>query len=164
MRIPKRNDDAVSPIIATILLIAITVTLVSAAFTIISGYIPSPGTPTPTASFSVSNLTTMTSSGISGNYSVNIDSFNGNLSFNNCIIEIVMQNDSVIEANLGSVYTIGGQLSFYSGQLVINLSGDQDYISSATLIVLTLKSSASYVEMISLKDIKSGGTIGTITL
>ena len=54
-----KEDKAVSPIIATVLLVAITVVLISTAYSLISSYIPKASAPTPTALLEVSNSTSI---------------------------------------------------------------------------------------------------------
>ena len=159
MRRVRNQDNAVSPIIGTILLIAITVTLVSAAFTLISGYIPSPAATTPTGDLQIVNHTSVKGSAINGTYAITVYSFNGNLSFGNAVLQVVMANDSIIEVNMNSLLLAGGSEGFNGGQLIINLTGDAPFISSTTLMVLQLKSSPVYPVFVAIRDIASGGTV-----
>lgn len=164
MRRVRNQDDAVSPIIATILLIAITVTLVSAAYTLISSYIPSPGVQTPTGELQIINNTSMKGATINGTYSISVYSFNGNLSFQNSVLQIVMDNASITELNMGSLLSAGGSESFYGGQIIVNITGNAPFISSTTLIVLQLRSSSDYPGYIAIRDVASGGTVASSPL
>ena len=128
-----KQDKAVSPIIATILLIAITVTLVSTAYTLISGYIPTPSAPTPTANLNIANLTYGSPGSINGTYAISLSSVNGNTSLENVVLLIIMQNGTVIEENLGSVLS-SGNITVESGTLSINMNGNEPYLSSTTQI------------------------------
>ena len=158
-----RQDKAVSPIIATILLIAITVTLVSTAYTLISGYIPSPSAPTPTANLNIANLTSGSAGSINGTYGISLSSVNGNISLKNVVILIIMQNGTVIEENLGSVLSTGN-IIVESGTLSINMTGNEPYLSSTTEILVNLVSSSGYISYVALKDLKTGGTIGSASV
>ena len=158
-----RQDKAVSPIIATILLVAITVTLVSTAYTLISGYIPSPSTPTPTANLNIANLTYGSAGSINGTYGISLSSVNGNISLKNVVILIIMQNGTVIEENLGSVLS-SGNITVESGTLSINMTGNEPYLSSTTEILVNLVSSSGYISYMALKDLITGGTIGSASV
>ncbi len=158
-----RQDKAVSPIIATILLVAITVTLVSTAYTLISGYIPSPSTPTPTANLNIANLTSGSAGSINGTYGISLSSVNGNISLKNVDILIIMQNGTVIEENLGSVLS-SGNITVESGTLSINMTGNEPYLSSTTEILVNLVSSSGYISYMALKDLITGGTIGSASV
>ncbi len=164
MRRVGNNDSAVSPIIGTILLVAITVTLVSAAFTLISGYIPTPSVETPIGDLQIVNNTSVRGSTINGTYSISVYSFNGNLSFGNAVLQVVMANASITEINMASLLSAGGSEGFNGGQLIINVTGDAPFISSTTLIVLQLKSSPVYISFIAIRDIASGGTVASTQL
>ncbi len=160
MKIVFGKDRAVSPIIATILLVAITVTLVSTAYTLISGYIPTPSAPTPTANLSIVNLTHDSAGKINGTYGVSLSSVNGNISLDSVVIVIIMQNGSIIEQNLGSVLR-AGESQLESNTLSINMTGNEPYLSSATEIVVSLDISPDYISYIALKDLITGGTIAS---
>ena len=155
-----KQDKAVSPIIATILLIAITVTLVSAAYTLISGYIPTPSAPTPTANLNIANLTYGSPGSINGTYAISLSSVNGNTSLENVVLLIIMQNGTVIEENLGSVLS-SGNITVESGTLSINMNGNEPYLSSTTQIIVDLTLSPGYISYVALKDLKTSGTIGS---
>jgi flagellin-like protein len=155
-----KQDKAVSPIIATILLIAITVTLVSTAYTLISGYIPTPSAPTPTANLNIANLTYGSPGSINGTYAISLSSVNGNTSLENVVLLIIMQNGTVIEENLGSVLS-SGNITVESGTLSINMNGNEPYLSSTTQIIVDLTLSPGYISYVALKDLKTSGTIGS---
>jgi flagellin-like protein len=158
-----RQDRAVSPIIATILLVAITVTLVSTAYTLISGYIPNPSAPTPTANLNIANVTAGSVGSINGTYGISLSSVNGNISLNDVVFIIIMQNGTVIEENLGSVLS-AGSIRVESGTLTINMTGNEPYLSSTTEILVNLSLSPDYISYMSLKDLRTGGTIGSASV
>ncbi|MEM4100888.1 MAG: archaellin/type IV pilin N-terminal domain-containing protein, partial [Thermoplasmata archaeon] len=60
MRVLYKKEKGVSPVIATILMVAITVVLASAVYLMVSGYIGSAPSKPVTLSFSVSNNATAT--------------------------------------------------------------------------------------------------------
>ena len=72
-QIIKKEDKAVSPIIATILLIAITVVLAATLYTVLGGFTKGLSSGNPTASISFVETST-------NNYSISVNSVSGNVS------------------------------------------------------------------------------------
>ena len=69
----SREDKAVSPIIATVLLVGITVTMVATAYTLLENYLPNPVARTPTAALKVVYDSHTNGSTYRGNYSLSIN-------------------------------------------------------------------------------------------
>ena len=64
-----KDDKAVSPIIATVLLVGITVTMIATAYSLLENYIPNPVPQSPTAAIQIVNNTVINNgNNITGNY------------------------------------------------------------------------------------------------
>lgn len=159
-QIIAQDDKAVSPIIATVLLVGITVTMVATAYTLLENYIPNPASQTPSAALKVVYDSHITGSSYSGNYSLYINSLNGNVSVNDVNMLVTFSNNSVLEVSLQQVYSNGNSLS-YGTYLVVGLQTTNSYITSASTITLSLHSSSSYVTRIALVDTLTNGAIGS---
>ena len=96
-----KDDKAVSPIIATVLLVGITVTMIATAYSLLENYIPNPVPQSPTAALKIVNNTIIDKQGnVIGNYSISLNSLNGNLSVNDVTLIITFSNLSVSEISL----------------------------------------------------------------
>ena len=80
------KDKAVSPIIATILLVAITVILASTLYLALGGFFSHTTTAAPTATVSVTNTTG--SSGTPFSYSISVGSPTSAVSLSNVILKV----------------------------------------------------------------------------
>jgi len=154
----NEEDNAVSPIIATILLIAITVVLAATLYSVIGGYTSYLGTTTPTASLTVTNLNTKQDS----TYIVYISSVspNGNISLSNVELLITNGTGSVHDLNLGFATPTGQASASMSSEWTITVSAG-NYLGENP--VITIKSSTgpqtiSYLELI---DTTTHATIAT---
>lgn len=156
----EKEDKAVSPIIATILLVAITVTMVATAYTLLENYLPNPVAQTPSAALKVVYDSHLTGSTYSGNYSVYINSLNGNVSVNVVNMVVTLSNNSVVEIPLQGVHSSGNSLT-YSSTMNVTLQSSGNYITSTSMITLTLHNSSSYISRISLVDLDTNGAIGS---
>lgn len=146
---PVKNleDKAVSPIIATILLVAITVVLAATLYTILGGFTNFLSASTPSASVSETNLT-------GGNYRLFVNEFstNVNLSLKDVNIELTTTNGSTIVTTLYDPPVIDG--------FNITVAGGNLFTSS-TIITISQAPSGTihYINTIRLVDTKSDGVM-----
>ena len=131
-RVFQEKDKAVSPIIATILLVAITVVLAATLYTIVGGYTTLIGASTPTASIQVQNA----SAPSDAYYFIYVQQFGGNISLNDVQIEITLSNNTIIPPITLSVSDLNNKTPIPIGDnLTMKVSGDA-YFGATTAIVL----------------------------
>lgn len=159
-KVLSREDKAVSPIIATVLLVGITVTMIATAYTLLENYIPNPVAQTPSAAIKVVYETHVSGSFYSANYSVFINSLNGNVSVNDVNVVVTFSDNSVIEVPLQQVSAAGNSL-VYSSTMTVGMQSSGGYITSASMINLYLHDSTSHVTRIALVDTATDGSIGS---
>ncbi len=157
-KVVLKNDKAVSPIIATILLIAITVVLAATLYTILGGYTTFLGASTPSASVQVQN----SSSSDLPFYFVYVNQFGGNVSLNDVQLRITESNNSIynLPMNLGTTDNIAGNL----WNLTVKGS---DYLSASTSLTIQGNKSAPtlpFIKQIQFIDLKTNGVISTNTV
>ena len=87
------RDEAVSPIIATILLVAITVILASTLYLALGGFFKSGTSASPTATVSVTNSTSSTAPGYV--YSVSVGTPTSAVALSNVILKITFSNGTI---------------------------------------------------------------------
>jgi flagellin-like protein len=154
------NDDkAVSPIIATILLVAITVVLAATLYTILGGYTTFLGASTPSASIEVT--TDSTSPPI---YTLYVQQYSGNISLSQVEMVITTTNNTVKDVNLMTEYNKTVEIG---GLWNISVSGASSYFGVTTTVLIKSVNNASgdqSIQQVSLKDLKTGGTIVTYPL
>ena len=155
-----REDKAVSPIIATVLLVGITVTMIATAYTLLENYIPSPVANTPSAALKVVYDSHNFGSVYTGNYSLYINSLNGNVSVNNVNMLVTFSNNTIVEVSLHQVFVNGNALA-YNNYMNISMQSSGGYITSTSMISLQLHSSSSYITRIALVDTATNGAIGS---
>ncbi|MCL4341968.1 MAG: type IV pilin [Candidatus Thermoplasmatota archaeon] len=160
-RVFQEKDKAVSPIIATILLVAITVVLAATLYTIVGGYTTLIGASTPTASIQVQNA----SAPSDAYYFIYVQQFGGNISLNDVQIEITLSNNTIIppitlSGYLNSEKSIGYNLS-------MKVSGD-NYFGATTGIAINSTTSTHSVEpfisQIRFIDVTTNGLIASKTV
>lgn len=156
----SRKDKAVSPIIATVLLVGITVTMIATAYTLLENYIPNPVSQTPSAAIKVVYKTQLSGSVYTGNYSVHINSLNGNVSARDVNVLVTFSNNSVAEISLSRVILSNNNMA-YNGHVNLEFQGTGSYLNSASLITIYLHDSSSYVTRIALVDTVTDGLIGS---
>lgn len=154
----QKKDKAVSPIIATILLIAITVVLAATLYTILGGYTSFLGASTPTASVSVQN----SSSSTYPFYTVYVDQFGGNASLNSVEMQITESNHSIYDIPLALEHNhpVAGGLwnltvrgsGYFTAATALNIQGNK---SSTTL---------PFITQIKFIDMKTNGLISKTTV
>ena len=146
---PVKNleDKAVSPIIATILLVAITVVLAATLYTILGGFTNFLSASTPSAAVNYENLS-------NGDYRLFVNEFssNVNLSLKDVNIELTTTNGSTVDTSLYNPPVMDG--------FNITVAGG-DLFTSATIITITQASTGPihYVTTIRLVDTKSDGVM-----
>jgi flagellin-like protein len=132
-QIINKEDKAVSPIIATILLIAITVVLAATLYTVLGGFTKGLSSGNPTASISFVETST-------NNYSISVNSISGNVSLSSVVLQ-VYNGTATASINLGTSATqatitlTGGGTT--NDIMYYNLSnGGSKYLSPTTSISL----------------------------
>ena len=163
-----KNDKAVSPIIATILLVAITVVLAATLYTILGGYTTFLGASTPQASITVTNATSAHSSPPSKPiYFVYINQFGGNISLNEVQMIIITSGNNVSYATLSTYHDKTDSLNVSSGVgWNVSVKGP-DYLSGSTVITLQgiyANYTSEYIVHVRLVDMVTNGEIGSYTL
>ena len=133
-QIINKEDKAVSPIIATILLIAITVVLAATLYTVLGGFTKGLSSGNPTASISFIETST-------NNYSISVNSVSGNVSLSSVVLQ-VFNGTETGSINLGTSPHTTTYITLSpakSNHLVgYNLSnGGSNYLSPTTSISLT---------------------------
>lgn len=162
-KIVYREDKAVSPIIATVLLVAITVTMIATAYTLLENYIPSPVPSTPSAALKVVYNTQPSGSLYYGNYTVYLNSLNGNVSVRDVNLIVTFSNNTVDEITLQQVFSNSNSFN-YSTYLTVSLQSSAGYLTSTSFLGLYLHNSQSHITRIALVDTSTGGSIGSTPL
>jgi len=134
------GDKAVSPIIATILLVAITVILASTLYLALGGFFSHVGTSTPTVSLSATN--TSTSSSFS--YSVTVGSVSTTgISLSNVEINLVGSGSHILTMTYTSSNSTWWAVSTsgYKGSATFSPSGTT--LTSGMIITITLSTTST---------------------
>ncbi|GGM76276.1 hypothetical protein GCM10007108_12800 [Thermogymnomonas acidicola] len=156
-KVITKDDEAVSPIIATILLVAITVVLAATLYTILGGYTSLLGATTPTASVEVQN----SSAGDQAFYIVYVDQFSGNISLSSVDMRIIDANGSIYITHL-----IPDQTYNVANTWNITVKGG-DYLGATTAMTISGRATAStdpYISEIQLIDTRTNGVISTTSV
>ena len=153
-----KEDNAVSPIIATILLIAITVVLAATLYSVIGGYTSYLGSTTPTASLRVANINTQTDS----TYMVYVSSVspNGNISLSDTELLVTNGSGSVSEINLGFAVPSGSATQNMGSTWNITVSAG-NYLGENPVITVKSTQGAQTISYLELIDTVTHGTIAT---
>ena len=161
-QIINKEDKAVSPIIATILLIAITVVLAATLYTVLGGFTKglSSGSAAASADFT----------GTAPNYSLVFTSVSGNVSMSSLTLHISNGTNPVQSVSLATTYTAGKaifQTGSASTSYNITVTGaNGGFLSSITTIIISgyTGHNNNTVTSISIADKATGGTLlGTTT-
>jgi len=160
-RVFQEKDKAVSPIIATILLVAITVVLAATLYTIVGGYTTLIGASTPTGSIEVQNASATNDA----YYFIYVEQFGGNISLNDVQIEITLSNNTIIPPITLSEYHTnkGGPIGY---NLSMKVSGDK-YFGATTGIVLNSTKNSTvepFISQIRFIDVTTNGLIASKTV
>ena len=166
-QIINKEDKAVSPIIATILLIAITVVLAATLYTVLGGFTKGLSSGNPTASISFVESSP-------DNYSLSVNSVSGNVSLSSVVLQ-VFNGTYTGSINLGTATTgnitgLGATSSISSNNVTYTVNtGGSKYLSPTTSISLTnSKNKANQwgnvaLTSIILKDISTNSALTTST-
>lgn len=147
----RTKDKAVSPIIATILLVAITVVLAATLYTILGNYTLFLGSSTPTASIQVKNASTSTTP----YYFVYVDQFNGNVSLNDVQMRITSSSNQIYLTSL-----VPGQKINVANEWNITVQGSQYFTASTSLSIQgSLAHPLPFIKQIQFIDLKTSGMI-----
>lgn len=164
----RRTDKSVSPIIGTVLLVAITVTLVASMYTILGGYFNGLPQPTPTASLRVVNGTVTSNGLVNGSYSLYVTYVSNNISTQQVSVEMTMNNGSVFVIQLGSVeFTPSGNFTVYNGTggiLTANYTGTPGFLTSYSTITFDEHNNTGYLTRLDLIDTHSDSSLGSINI
>ena len=155
-KVITKDDKAVSPIIATILLVAITVVLAATLYTILGGYTTFLGSSTPQASMVVKEVTTAPPP----IYMMYVTQFGGNISLDKVQMVITNTNNSVYYTTLGSDITSTGNVS---GLWSITVYGNP-YLTASTVVKIssiTPSAGDQNISQVQLVDTVTNGVIGT---
>jgi|GEM_PF-2958913 len=155
-----RKDSAVSPIIGTILLVAITVTLVASLYTLLNGYVPTGTYSTPQASFEISNNTLADSNGgyVNGTYDLYVQSINTNIPANT--ISLVVTNSL---GNITTVSVTGNDLQVFGKLTTLNVSNPSGDITTDFQFIFSMHLANFYLTRIAFVDSRTQGTIAVIS-
>lgn len=153
----RKKDEAVSPIVATILLVAITVVLAATLYTILGGYTTFLGASTPSASVTVKNA----SSPSLPFYFIYVNQFGGNISLHYVTLRIISSNGTIyntpVISGIGK-YPVGG------GLWNATVTGP-DYLGASTALTIEGSSSnAMFIKEIQFIDLKTNGLISSTTV
>ena len=170
-QIINKEDKAVSPIIATILLIAITVVLAATLYTVLGGFTKGLSSGNPTASISFLETSP-------DNYSLSVNSVSGNVSLSSVVLQ-VFNGTYTGSINLGTATTgnitgLGTSSKSTNNVTYTVNTGGSKYLSPTTSISLTnvLSKKTSLlpghwgnvtVTSIILKDISTNSALTTTT-
>ena len=150
IRDDEKKDKAVSAIIGTILIVAITVVLAATLYAVLGGFSGLIGKPTPTASMTVS---------VSGtsDYSITFTSVSSNLSLSDTQLKIVDGQGTVVLPYSSTTYTIPSSASEIKS---VSVTGGGGYLTFNTAISITDSSTISAIYLI---DTQTGGVIASQT-
>lgn len=153
------DDKAVSPIIATILLVAITVVLAATLYTILGGYTTFLGASTPQASIQINEVANSPPI-----YTMYVEQFGGNVSLSEVQMVITTTNNSVFYNVLSNDQS--SKAFNESGLWNISVKGPQ-YFGVSTVAFITGIPNAhgdQNISQVRLVDLKTQGTIVTFNL
>lgn len=163
-----KNDKAVSPIIGTVLLIAITVTLAASVYTVLGSYFGGLPHPSPTASIKVVNNSSQKNSLINGSYTLSVTYVSNNVSIDDVKVQVTMGNTGVYSFSLLSVEQApGGAMTVFNGtagNLTVQYSGASGFLTSSSSIIFTESNGQSYISRISLIDVSTDSSMGSVNL
>ncbi len=163
-QIINKEDKAVSPIIATILLIAITVVLAATLYTVLGGF--TSGLSTSGSATLSANFTNSTSPSPSNyTYSISVSSSsNGGISITSLEVKITNANGSFTSTPFDS----SGQLTLYNNNYTVTTSGlsSGKVVAGTTISISTTSATnplygALAISQVSIIDTASNSVIWT---
>jgi len=148
------GDKAVSPIIATILLVAITVILASTLYLALGGFFSHVGTTTPTVSLSATN-TSASSSSLS--YSVTVGSVSATgINMSNVEIKLIGSGNNIVTITHSSTTTSGVWTFSPSLKGASASSGGAADLTSGLTITINLGSGNAVIGLSQIQLIDTG--------
>ena len=162
MKIVIRNDEkkdkAVSAIIGTILIVAITVVLAATLYAVLGGFGGLIGKPTPTASMSVSTVGSPSSGGY---YELTFTSVSSNISLVNTQLKITTASGTTTAYSFVPASTSPTTSNGTYGTTPVAYAGNSgEYLTFNTVITVHAAASLSAIYLI---DTQTGGTIASAT-
>ena len=169
IRDDEKKDKAVSAIIGTILIVAITVVLAATLYAVLGGFSGLIGKPTPTASMTVSS----SSVGASGEtYTLTFASVSSNLSLSNTALKVSYDGITVtwgyssgstyVGYNLSSTSTSSATPPAAGFYATVNAGATGGYLTYLTTITIKTTGSATPpLTSVSLIDTSSSGVVAS---
>jgi flagellin-like protein len=152
IRDDEKKDKAVSAIIGTILIVAITVVLAATLYAVLGGFSGLIGKPTPTASMTVSVSGTST-------YDVTFTSVSSNISLNNTQLKLTYSaGNTSVYSFLPTTTPLAYGTS--TSKVVASVSGSGYYLTYSTQIKINAGTPLSAIYLI---DTQTGGVIASQT-
>ena len=158
------KDKAVSPIIATILLVAITVILASTLYLALGGFFSHTTTVAPTATVSVTNTTG--SSGTPFSYSISVGSPTSAVSLSNVILKVTYSNGKTYSSGPLSTATFIGTVTG-ADNYSLSVSPTTGDIGPGTTITITSQTATPPNGVTSIQVVDTGtngGVLGTASV
>lgn len=166
IRDDEKKDKAVSAIIGTILIVAITVVLAATLYAVLGGFSGLIGKPTPSASMTVS------SSGVGATgetYTLTFASVSSNLSLSSTALKVSYDGISTtwtysLHSNGNGYYNFTTTAASATGLYAeVNAGASNNYLTYLTTITITTASGAAGPPLtsVSLIDTSSGGVIAS---
>lgn len=167
-RVIRKEDSAVSPIIGTVLLIAITVTLAASLYTVLGSYFNNLPQSSPTVSLKVINGTSSPGNSVNGSYTLFVTYTSNNVSNDNVEIMLSMNNTDQYTFMLSSVGAdVNSTMQIYngsSGNITATYSGTAGYLTPSSSLKITEKNMNAYISRISLIDKRTDSSMGYINI
>ena len=155
IRDDEKKDKAVSAIIGTILIVAITVVLAATLYAVLGGFSGLIGKPTPTASMSISTVGSPSSGGY---YELTFTSVSSNISLANTQLKVTTATGTTTAYSFvaGASATANGT---YGTTPIAYVGNSGEYLTFNTVITVH-DGSLSAIYLI---DTQTGGTIASAT-
>jgi flagellin-like protein len=166
IRDDEKKDKAVSAIIGTILIVAITVVLAATLYAVLGGFSGLIGKPTPTASMTVSSSGVGTTSGTE-NYTLSFTSVSSSLTFTDIQVRAVTSSGTSLSSTAFTTGTSPVALTATMGSFSVDVYnvGTGNTLTFNTLITIKMSGSSSTpataLSSITLIDTSTGGTIAS---
>ena len=169
-QIINKEDKAVSPIIATILLIAITVVLAATLYTVLGGFTKGLSSGNPTASISFVESSP-------DNYSLSVNSISGNVSLSSVVLQVfngtysgsINLGTAPVNGNITGLGAASNTHSLNNVTYIINKGGSK-YLTPTTSVSLANDQGQAHIRWgnvtitsIILKDISTNSALTTST-
>ncbi len=151
------KDRAVSPIIATILIVAITVVLAATLYAVVGGYGSLIGKGTPTAGITVS---TTTSSG-KHVYTVSVTSVSGTVKLSNVQVKIILKNGNSYTSNALSNYFASTKISKSGYYLLVSPKNAKSLNAAVSMTLAGSSKNTPPISQLYLIDTATGGTMAS---